>query len=75
MKAGLVGFQCAELLLAMVILWLYPITRPRAEETQRKLREAAIRSILCKAQPNFPTVPNGLATGAVQPKASRLVLT
>jgi hypothetical protein len=42
MKAGLVGFQCAELLLAIVIMWLYPITRPRAEETQRKLREAAI---------------------------------
>jgi GPH family glycoside/pentoside/hexuronide:cation symporter len=42
MKADLVGFQCAGLLLAIVIMWLYPITRQRAEETQRKLREAAI---------------------------------
>jgi len=41
MKAGLVGFQCAGLLLAIAIIWLYPITRQRAEETQRKLRAAA----------------------------------
>ena len=41
MKAALVGFQCAGLLLAIAIMWLYPITRQRAEETQRKLREAA----------------------------------
>jgi hypothetical protein len=42
MKAGLVGFQCAGLLLAIIIImWLCPITRQRAEETQRKLREAA----------------------------------
>jgi hypothetical protein len=44
MKAGLVGFQCAGLLLAIGIMWLYPITpitRQRAEETQRKLRGAA----------------------------------
>jgi hypothetical protein len=27
MKAGLVGFQCAGLLLAIIIMWLYPITR------------------------------------------------
>jgi Na+/melibiose symporter-like transporter len=39
MKAALVGFQCAGLLLAIAIMWLYPITRQRAEETQRKLRE------------------------------------
>ena len=41
MKAALVGFQCAGLLLAIAIMWLYPITRQRAEETQRKLREIA----------------------------------
>ena len=41
MKAGLVGFQCAGLLLAIGMMWLYPITRQRAEETQRKLRAAA----------------------------------
>jgi Na+/melibiose symporter-like transporter len=41
MKVGLVGFQCAGLFLAIIIMWLYPITRERAEETQRRLREAA----------------------------------
>ena len=41
MKVALVGFQCAGLLLAIAIMWLYPITRQRAEETQRELREAA----------------------------------
>lgn len=41
MKVALVGFQCAGLLLAIAIMWLYPITRQRAEETQRKLRAAA----------------------------------
>lgn len=41
MKVALVGFQCAGLLLAMGIMWMYPISRQRAEETQRKLREAA----------------------------------
>jgi GPH family glycoside/pentoside/hexuronide:cation symporter len=41
MKVALVGFQCAGLLLAIVVMWLYPITRQRAEETQRKLRETA----------------------------------
>jgi GPH family glycoside/pentoside/hexuronide:cation symporter len=41
MKAALVGFQCAGLLLAIAVMWLYPITRQRAEETQRKLREGA----------------------------------
>jgi len=41
MKFGLVGFQCVGLLLAIVITWLYPITRQRVEETQRKLRAAA----------------------------------
>jgi GPH family glycoside/pentoside/hexuronide:cation symporter len=38
MKVSLVGFQCAGLLLAMVILWRYPITRARAAETQLRLR-------------------------------------
>lgn len=38
MKLALVGFQCAGLTLAMVILWTYPITRARAAETQRRLR-------------------------------------
>jgi GPH family glycoside/pentoside/hexuronide:cation symporter len=38
MKAALVGFQCVGLALAIAIMWLYPITRQRAEETQRKLR-------------------------------------
>lgn len=38
MKAALVGFQCAGLLLAIGIMWLYPISRQRAEETQRRLR-------------------------------------
>jgi GPH family glycoside/pentoside/hexuronide:cation symporter len=40
MKAALVGFQCSGLLLAIAIMWLYPISRERAEETQRKLRLA-----------------------------------
>ena len=37
MKVALVGFQCAGLLLAITTMWLYPITRERAEETQRQL--------------------------------------
>ena len=41
MKAALVGFQCAGLLIAIAIMWIYPITRRRAEETQRRLREMA----------------------------------
>ena len=41
MKVALVGFQCAGLLFAIAIMWLYPITRQRAEETQRRLRESA----------------------------------
>jgi Na+/melibiose symporter-like transporter len=40
MKVALVGFQGAGLLVAIAIMWLYPISRQRAEETQRKLREA-----------------------------------
>lgn len=38
MKAALVGFQCIGLVVAIAVMWLYPITRQRAEETQRKLR-------------------------------------
>lgn len=41
MKAALVGLQCAGLMLAIAIMWFYPVTRQRAEETQSKLREAA----------------------------------
>lgn len=41
MKVALVGFQCAGLLLAIIIMRLYPITRARAEETRRKLASAA----------------------------------
>jgi len=38
MKAALIGFQIAGLLLAMAIIWLYPITREKAAETQRRLQ-------------------------------------
>ncbi|MFZ4483266.1 MAG: MFS transporter [Chthoniobacterales bacterium] len=41
MKAALVGFQCLGLTVAIAIMWFYPITRQRSEETQRKLRELA----------------------------------
>jgi GPH family glycoside/pentoside/hexuronide:cation symporter len=41
MKAALVGFQCAGLLISIAIMWFYPITRRRAEETQRRLRGTA----------------------------------
>jgi glycoside/pentoside/hexuronide:cation symporter, GPH family len=37
MKVFLVGFQCAGLLVAIAVMWAYPITRQRAEETQRRL--------------------------------------
>jgi GPH family glycoside/pentoside/hexuronide:cation symporter len=43
MKAALVGFQCAGLLVAIGLVWLYPISRRRAEETQRQLEEASRR--------------------------------
>ena len=33
MKLAVIGFQCARPLLAVVIIWLYPITRQRAERT------------------------------------------
>jgi GPH family glycoside/pentoside/hexuronide:cation symporter len=37
MKMALVGFQCTGLLVAIVIMRLYPITRMHAEETQNLL--------------------------------------
>lgn len=41
MKTYLIGFQSLGLLLAIGLMFLYPITRKRAAETQRKLREKA----------------------------------
>lgn len=41
MKMALVGFQCAGLLVAIVIMHLYPITRAHAEETQSLLGRRA----------------------------------
>jgi GPH family glycoside/pentoside/hexuronide:cation symporter len=41
MKAFLIGFQALGLILAIGLMWLYPISRQRAEETQRLLEEKA----------------------------------
>jgi len=41
MKFALIGFQVVGLLLAITIMWFYPITREKAAETQRRLREKA----------------------------------
>ncbi len=41
MKALLIGFQALGLLIAIVLMWLYPISRERAETTQRRLEEIA----------------------------------
>ena len=41
MKFALIGFQVVGLLLAIAIMWFYPITREKAAETQRRLREKA----------------------------------
>ena len=38
MKFALIGFQVVGLLLAIAIMWFYPITREKAAETQRQLR-------------------------------------
>ena len=38
MEFALIGFQVVGLLLAIAIMWLYPITREKAAETQRSLR-------------------------------------
>ena len=38
MKVALIGFQVVGLLLAIAIMWFYPITRDKAAETQRGLR-------------------------------------
>ncbi|HAZ00276.1 MAG TPA: hypothetical protein DCY38_05765 [Opitutae bacterium] len=44
MKALLVGFQSLGLLLAILMMWFYPISRQRAEETQRLLEAKATKS-------------------------------
>jgi len=44
MKALLIGFQALGLVIAIVLMWLYPISRERAEATQRKLEEIARES-------------------------------
>lgn len=44
MKALLIGFQALGLVIAIVLMWRYPISRERAEETQRKLEEIAHKS-------------------------------
>jgi GPH family glycoside/pentoside/hexuronide:cation symporter len=41
MKTLLIGFQSLGLLIAIVLMWLYPISRERAEETQRLLEAKA----------------------------------
>ena len=38
MKVALIRFQVVGLLLAIAIMWFYPITREKAAETQRRLR-------------------------------------
>jgi len=43
-KALLIGFQALGLVIAIVLMWLYPISRERAEATQRKLEEIARES-------------------------------
>jgi Na+/melibiose symporter-like transporter len=44
MKALLIGFQSLGLVLAIFLMWFYPISRKRAEETQRLLEEKASSS-------------------------------
>ena len=39
---ALIGFQVIGLLLAIAIMWFYPITREKAAETQRRLRAKAL---------------------------------
>ncbi len=41
MKLALVGFQSLGLVLSIGLVWLYPISRARAAETQRLLEERA----------------------------------
>ncbi|HAV13865.1 MAG TPA: hypothetical protein DCX06_10310 [Opitutae bacterium] len=41
MKALLIGFQAVGLSLAIFLMWFYPISRKRAEETQRLLEAKA----------------------------------
>lgn len=44
MKALLIGFQSLGLVLAIFLMWFYPISRQRAEETQRLLEAKAAKS-------------------------------
>ncbi len=44
MKALLIGFQSLGLVLAIFLMWFYPISRQRAEETQRLLEAKAGKS-------------------------------
>jgi GPH family glycoside/pentoside/hexuronide:cation symporter len=41
MKALLIGFQTIGLIIAIALMWFYPISRKRAEETQRLLEAKA----------------------------------
>jgi GPH family glycoside/pentoside/hexuronide:cation symporter len=45
MKALLIGFQSLGLVLAIFLMWFYPISRQRAEETQRLLEAKAAKDI------------------------------
>jgi Na+/melibiose symporter-like transporter len=38
MKVALIGFQVVGLLLAIAIMWFYPITREKTAKIQRRLR-------------------------------------
>jgi GPH family glycoside/pentoside/hexuronide:cation symporter len=44
MKALLIGFQTIGLIIAIALMWFYPISRKRAEETQRLLEAKARES-------------------------------
>ena len=44
MKALLIGFQTIGLIIAIALMWFYPISRKRAEATQRLLGERARNS-------------------------------
>jgi Na+/melibiose symporter-like transporter len=41
MKALLIGFQTIGLIIAIALMWFYPISRKRAEATQRLLEAKA----------------------------------
>lgn len=42
MKLALIGFTVIGLVVAMAIMWLYPIIREKAAETQHRLRAKAL---------------------------------